>query len=44
MRQGRAAIPATAPVSRLRHDGSAILLSYLALIGRKNPFSSLSRA
>jgi hypothetical protein len=44
MPQGRAAIPATVPVSRLRHDGSAILLSYLALIGRKNPLSSLSRA
>ena len=44
MPQGRAAIPATAPVSRLRHDGSAILMSYLALIGRKNPLSSLSRA
>ncbi|MDF2766751.1 MAG: hypothetical protein K0S81_3746 [Rhodospirillales bacterium] len=43
MAQGRAAIPATAPVSRLRHDGSAILLSYLALIGRKNPLSSRKR-
>ena len=44
MSQGRAAIPATAPLSRLRYDGSAILLSYLALIGRKNPLSSLGRA
>jgi hypothetical protein len=40
MPAGRAAIPATAPVSRLRHDGSAILMSYLALIGRTSPLSS----
>jgi hypothetical protein len=38
---GRAAIPSTIPVSRLRFDGSAIAWSYAALIGRRNPSSSI---